>query len=207
LDGKAGSTRYRSQIDAATLLAAARNELAEVNPDACIVILLALGAGLRRSEIDNLQWQNVMRDKGIIRVMTTAQKRVKSEESEGDIHVDAGLFTELEMLRRPGSTLFVIQPNTEHRKTKAAQIYRCETTFQTVLAWLRNHGVTTSKPLHTLGKEFGSVVAGAGDIFQAQRQLRHAQISTTEQYYADAKTRATMNIEAMLNPKVKKEAV
>jgi integrase len=45
--------------------------------------------------------------------------------------------------------------------------------------WLRQQGIMTAKPLHTLRKEFGSVVASSGDIHQAQRQLRHAQISTT----------------------------
>jgi integrase len=156
-------------------LAVARTELAESNPDAYTVILVALGASLRRSDIDALQWQNVMEDKGIIRVMTTAQRRVKSHESEGDVHVDPGLFSELKRLRRDGETLFVVEPVTEFPKTKAAQVYRCEETFSAVTEWLRKNGVMSNKPLHTLRKEFGSVVASAGDILQAQRQLRHAQ--------------------------------
>ncbi|MHC1763101.1 MAG: tyrosine recombinase XerC [Verrucomicrobiia bacterium] len=201
LEQKTGSTRYRSQIDAGALLQAAQAELAEGDPDGYATVLLALGAGLRRSEIDGLQWQQVMPDRGVIRVMTTAARRTKSAESEGDVQVDAGLFAELERTRRPGKTLFVIEPDTEHPKSKSAQVYRAAKTFDRVTSWLRKQGVMTEKPLHTLRKEFGSVVAAAGDIFQAQRQLRHAQISTTEQYYADARTRATMQIGAMLKGK------
>lgn len=201
LEQKAGSTRYRSQIDAGALLQTAKAELAEGDPDGYAVVLLALGAGLRRSEIDSLQWQHVMPDRGVIRVLTTAQRRVKSDESEGDVQVDPGLFAELERTRRPGKTLFVVEPDIEHPQSKSAQVYRADKTFTRVTAWLRKQGVMTIKPLHTLRKEFGSVVAAAGDIHQAQRQLRHAQISTTEQFYADARTRATVKVAELLNGK------
>lgn len=198
--GKAGSTRYRSAIDARALLRDARAELADTDPDAYAVILLALGAGLRRSEVDALQWQAVMPARGIIRVQTTAQRRAKSVESEGDVVCDAGLFTELEKTRRPGSTLYVVEPDTEHPRTRAAQCYRAKATFDRVITWLRTHGVLSAKPLHTLRKEFGSLVADAGDIHQAMLQLRHAQISTTQAFYADRRNRATVSVGALLNP-------
>ena len=203
LEAKSGSTRYRSTIDAGTLFQTARTELAEADPDAYATILLALGAGLRRAEIDGLQWQHVMAEKGVVRVMTTAQRRTKSVESEGDIQVDAGLFAELERTRRPGKTLYVVEPDMEYPKSKAAQVYRADATLKRVTSWLRSQGVMAIKPLHTLRKEFGSVVAAAGDIHQAMRQLRHAQISTTEQYYADARTRATMPVSKFFATKVK----
>lgn len=198
--GKAGSTRYRSSIDARALLRDARAELAATDPDAYAVVLLALGAGLRRSEVDGLQWQAVMPARGIIRVQTTAQRRAKSAESEGDVVCDAGLFAELEKTRRPGSTLYVIEPDTEHPRTRAAQVYRAKATFDRVTTWLRAHGVLSGKPLHTLRKEFGSLVADAGDIHQAMLQLRHAQISTTEAFYADRRNRAAIPVAAILQP-------
>ncbi len=205
LEGRAGSTRYRSTIDAGALLGAARAELSNSNADAYIIIILGLCAGLRRSEIDHLQWLNIMPEKGIIRIMTTAQKRVKTDESEGDVFCDPGLFSELARCRRSGSTLYVVEPDREFTKTKAAQFYRCNDVFRTVIDWLKAHGVLTRSPLHTLRKEFGSVVASSGDIFQAQRQLRHSQISTTEQYYADGRKRATMPVGLLLNPATKAE--
>jgi integrase len=111
------------------------------------------------------------------------------------------LIRELATTRREGSTLYVVEPDTEHPTSKAAQVYRAQDTFRRVTTWLRGKGVMGSKPLHTLRKEFGSVVAATGDIHQAQRQLRHAQISTTEQFYADARKRATVAVGALLNPK------
>jgi integrase len=200
--GRMGSTRYRSAVDAGALLRAAREGLAESDPDAYAVILLALGAGLRRSEVDSLQWQAVMAERGVIRVVTTAQRRTKSAESEGDVTCDAGLFAELARTRRPGSTLYVIEPDTEHRPTRAAQFYRAAPTFRRVTAWLRAHGVPGDRPLHLLRKEFGSAVADAGDIHQAMLQLRHAQISTTEQVYADRRSRATMGVAAILGERL-----
>lgn len=198
LDAKLGSTRYRSTVDAAALLRAARADLAERDPDAYAVILLALGAGLRRSEIDALQWQAVMPERGIVRVQTTAQRRTKSAESEGDVVCDAGLFAELARTRRPSSTLYVIEPDTDHRPSQAAQFYRAADSFRRVTAWLRANGVAGDRPLHTLRKEFGSAVADAGDIHQAMLQLRHAQISTTEAFYADRRNRATVGVAAIL---------
>jgi integrase len=195
-----GSARYRSTINPGALLQTARTELAEKDPDSYAVVLLALGAGLRRAEIDGLQWQQVMAEAGTIRVMTTAHRRLKSAESEGDVQVDRSLFAELEATRRPGKTLFVVEPDVEFTQTKAAQFYRCETTFRRVTEWLRSQGVLTNKPLHTLRKEFGRLIVQAADIYQAQRQLRHSEISTTEAYYADARKRATVPIGDVLNP-------
>lgn len=190
---KTGSTRYRSNVNASVLLAEARKELIE-DLDSYRCILLALGAGLRRSEIDVLQWQNVMPDQNIIRVITTAQRRTKSNESEGDVQVDPALISELQRIRGAGATLFVVCPDREHKPGDAGQYYRCSDVFRRLSTWLRAHGVLSDRPLHVLRKEFGSIVAATGDILQAQRQLRHAQISTTEQFYADARKRATVQV-------------
>ena len=51
------SMRYISRIDAGALLRKAQEELADEDPDTFLAILLALGAGLRRGEIDQLLWQ------------------------------------------------------------------------------------------------------------------------------------------------------
>ena len=53
------SMRYTSRIDAGVLMRQAREELAESDPDSFLAMLLALGAGLRRGEIDRLLWRNV----------------------------------------------------------------------------------------------------------------------------------------------------
>ncbi|HYF35337.1 MAG TPA: hypothetical protein VD994_08625, partial [Prosthecobacter sp.] len=51
--------RYRSKIDAAEIITAARKELAEADPEAFKLLLLTLVCGLRRSEADSLMWNQV----------------------------------------------------------------------------------------------------------------------------------------------------
>ena len=50
---------YRSRIDSGALVRAAQTELSERDPEVYKVLLLALGAGLRRSEIDTLTFDQV----------------------------------------------------------------------------------------------------------------------------------------------------
>jgi integrase len=58
--------------------------------------------------------------------------------------------------------------------------------------------VTTKTPLHTLRKEFGSRVAAEHGIYAASRLLRHADITTTAQYYLDKKKRVTSGLGRLL---------
>lgn len=56
-----------------------------------------------------------------------------------------------------------------------------------VLSWLRAQGVEANKPLHTLRKEIGSIIASEHGIFEASRYLRHSDIRITSAIYADKK--------------------
>src|SRR5439155_18672367 len=99
---EAGKSRYKSEINPALLLTAARRELAEgiqgenqpanPRPELFKIILLALGAGLRRDEIDKLQWGQIQWHRSTIRVETTEHGGTKSAESEADVDVDPGLL-------------------------------------------------------------------------------------------------------------------
>jgi integrase len=75
---------------------------------------------------------------------------------------------------------------------------RCTSIFESLIAWLRAKGVTTKTPLHTLRKEFGSRVAAEHGIYAASRLLRHADITTTAQYYLDKKKRVTSGLGGLL---------
>jgi integrase len=50
------SMKYRSEIDVEKLIAQARHELEHNDPEAYKAFLLAVGLGLRRKEIDLLEW-------------------------------------------------------------------------------------------------------------------------------------------------------
>ena len=52
-------------------------------------------------------------------------------------------------------------------------------------------GVDTMKPLHTMRKEIGSIIASEHGIFEASRYLRHSDIRITSAIYADKKKTVT----------------
>ena len=169
------SPRYVSRIDAPTLFATAKSDLKKKDPDAYKVILLALGAGLRRSEIDRLRWEDVDSEGCRIYVCSSATGTTKSLSSESAVHVSADLITELGE-RGKG---WVVCP----RKSKPAKPYRADTALRSATAWLRSQGVQSNCPLHTLRKEFGSVICSRGDIYAASVQLRHSSIQVTRDHY------------------------
>ena len=198
----AGGIRpYASTIDAAALLRAGKVELAHVDDESYKAFLLALGAGLRKSEIDGLQWQQVDASRSLIRVTTTASFSPKTHASEGEVYVDPGLIAELEACRSPDSDLFVLKGTRRPRSNAPYQVYRADSTFKRLTKWLRGKGVLGLKPVHQLRKEFGSVVNAASDIHTASRQLRHASVAITSAYYADHRRRVFPAVGEMLNTK------
>ncbi len=180
--------RYHSTVDAATLLQSGREEMATADPDAYVALLLALGAGLRRSEIDGLTWSQIDAATCTIRIATTDTFAPKTDGSEGQVFVDPGLIAELERFRGRNPTLFVLAGRPP-RTDSAVPYYRAESTFERLNQWLRRNGVLASKPIHALRKEFGSIVAASSDIHVASRQLRHGSIGVTAMYYADHRRR------------------
>lgn len=200
-------SRYVSQVDAGELLRAGREELAATDSEAWKALLLALGAGLRKSEIDNLQWQQIDAAKSSIRVMTTASHATKTADSEGAVFVDAGLIAELLRYRDSNSaSLYVLSGNREPNPEAVRADYRAEATFDRLTAWLRGKGIATPKPLHDLRREFGSIIAAKADIYTASRQLRHSNIATTAAYYLDSRRRVAPAVGEMLNGNAEGEA-
>jgi integrase len=183
--------RYRSTVDAAALLVAARNELAQDHPESFKAFLLALCAGLRRREIDTLRWEHLDIQRNTVRVETTVDAATKSAGSEGEVDVDPALLTLLRASMGPGCGSYVIQSSATARPQRGATYaYRCDRVFTHLIGWLRGKGLTGS-PLHTLRKEFGSAIAASGGIFAASAALRHSDIGLTRDYYVDKK-RATV---------------
>ena len=98
--------RYRSKIDPVELLALAKKELSVPIPHKnlkaiseaksknaqYIIFLLALGAGLRRNEIDKLEWESILWGEAKIRIQATRYFEPKTEDSAGDVDIDSGLL-------------------------------------------------------------------------------------------------------------------
>jgi integrase len=196
--------RYRSKVDPKALLVAAKNELAEAQPEQFKVLLLALGAGLRRDEIDTLTWKQIDWQRNVIRVETNVHTAAKSAASEGEVDVDASLLAILKDYRKPGAGEFVIRSLVQPRKQAGASYhYRSNRVFDGLIRWLRSKGVESTNPLHTLRKEFGSLIAAQGGIFAASLALRHADIQLTRDFYLDKKQTVVLDIGKLLDTRAK----
>jgi integrase len=67
----AAGFRYHSKIDPSILLSKAQKDLGKKHPETFKILLLALGAGLRRGEIDRLIWRQINLDVGEIHIQVT----------------------------------------------------------------------------------------------------------------------------------------
>lgn len=195
------SMRYQSKIDAGVLLANGRDTLAKFAPEAFKVLLLTLGAGLRRGEIDALLWRQIDLARGILHVEVTSEGSLKSEDSSGAVDLDATLCAMLrDFKQRAKSQFFIEGGGGLSGATRWGRRYRCQEVFDCLIAWLREQGVEGHRPIHTLRKEAGALIASAEGIYAASRFLRHADIQVTAAHYADMKKRVTVDIGALLPP-------
>jgi integrase len=195
------SAKYFSRIDAKALLTQARNELAENDSPAFIVVLIALAAGLRKGEIDTLCWHQIDFTRGLIRVEHTDTASLKSADSRGEVPIDASVVELLRGFRARATGAFVIEGGDNVSGPRMwGRNYRVQNVFERVTAWLRKHGVTARKPLHELRKELGALITSEHGIYAASRVLRHADLATTAAHYTDLKTRPTIPVGEWLTP-------
>jgi integrase len=185
------SLKYRSTFDVMELIKEAKADLAGTEPEAFKIFLLAVMVGLRRREIDLLEWQSFRWDTGMIRIEPTRFFHPKSEDSIGDIAIDTELIEIFRGYRARARGDFVIESSHKPKPGVLYQYYRCQDAFKKLTEWLRKHGVKTNKPLHTLRKEYGSQINAMHGIHAASRALRHADIRVTNEYYTDSRIRVT----------------
>ena len=197
------SMRYRSSFDLKTLIHMAQNGM----PDGSVqklpseqwkIFLLAVMGGLRRNEIDKLEWSAFRWDEGIIRVDATSSFHPKSEDALGDVEIDPELMEIFRNFKKTASGSFVIEASISPRVNTAYTHYRCKKEMDALIEWLRANGVTGNTPLHTLRKEFGSQMCAKHGIYAASRALRHGDIAITSQHYLDKRRRTTLGLGGLL---------
>jgi integrase len=184
---KRPSMRYKSSFDISKLIGQARSELATEEPEQFKIFVLATMAGLRRKEIDTLEWSAFRWDKNAIRIEATEWFHPKSEDSIGDVEVDPELIELFRGYRAKATRSFVIESPNDPRPDATFQHYRCQYLFEKLSEWLRKNGVKAKTPLHTLRKEFGSQICANEGIYAASVALRHANIGITSEHYLDKK--------------------
>ncbi len=207
-----GSMKYISRINAHTLIAGAKSTLKVSDPEAYKVFLLALFAGLRKAEIDLLEWRMVDLAANVIRLENTEWLHLKTHDSAGEITIDPEVGVELRSFKQSSNSAFVVGSTVtwnngskelsrtrKPRNDSTRGYYRCEPVFERLNEWLRAHGVAANKPLHELRKEVGAIVATNQGIYAASRYLRHSDITTTARHYADQKERINVGLGKLLN--------
>ncbi len=189
--------RYKSRINAEKLMRLASVELADSQPEAFKVFVLALCCGLRKREIDCLMWSQVGGEKDVIDIKATKHFRPKSKKSAGEVDLDPELLALLRGWRAAATGEFVIEGK-DVANFKSRVSYRCESVYAVLYAWLRKHGVEATKALHELRKEAGALVVNSAGIYAASRLLRHSDIRVTADFYADNKQRISTGLGGLL---------
>ena len=194
------SMRYHSRIDPEELLRNAADELGddERRREAFKILVLALCAGLRAGEIDALRWESVDFRLGVVRVETSAYFKPKSESSIGAIELEQEIIELLRGWRAKATGEFVIESNRPFRQGLRYVRRRAQEHFKLLAEWLRANGVSGKRPVHTLRKEFGSLVAKRFGLHAASLALRHADIQTTASFYLDRKERVVVGLGKVL---------
>jgi integrase len=192
---KRESMRYNSTVDIESLISAAVRELPQ---EQLKIFLLATMAGLRRDEIDKLQWQAFRWNDRVIRIEATKHFTPKTSDSAGDVPIDKELLALFRGWHAKATGSFVIEADKEPQTDASYTHYRAQRDFNALITWLRAKGVKAMKPLHELRKEFGSQLCAKYGIYTASRMLRHADIAITAQHYLDQKERVTFGMGNLL---------
>jgi integrase len=211
-----GSMKYISKVDVHALIASARTELKPKEPEVYKTFLLGLFAGMRRAEIDLAEWRMVDWRTCVIRLEQTEWLQLKTQDSAGEITVDAEVIAELREFMPLSKSPFIISSvvtwgNGKKQRTHTRQprndsprpYYRCEPVFDRLNEWLRSKGVKANKPLHEMRKEIGALIATEHGIYAASQFLRHSDITTTARHYAQHKARISVGLGKLLETEIK----
>lgn len=196
------SLKYQSQIKPGELYQAAEKELATTHPEAFKIFLLAVMTGLRRREIDLLEWPSFDWEDDVIRVVPTKYFHPKTQESIRDVQAGARVMELFRGFRAKATGQFVVEANAQPRPGVTYEHYRCKEHFETLNDWLRDHGLqNVDKPLHTLRKEFGSQIVRRYGIFAGSKALGHESIGITNDFYADTASTVRLDIDDLMDQK------
>jgi integrase len=182
---KESSKRYATEFDARALIEDAQKTLKTINRNAYIALPLGVGAGLRKNEIDKLEWGKIDLDYGILSIIETHCFDPKSDRSSSEIKLSQFMVEELKWHRVLSEGDFVLSSKIEPIVDATWGHYRCEKDYEILYNWLRERGISARKPLHTLRKEYGAQICREHGLYMASRALRHSSYSVTERHYTD----------------------
>ncbi len=192
------SMRHQTTFDLESVLQKAFAQLIALDPEALKACLLGGMAGLRRKEIDLLPWSGFNWEKETLRISVTEHFAAKSQDSIGEVDLDPELVALFKDFHSKRTGDFVLESDAPPNPTATYAYYRCKATFDRLTIWLRKNGVSGSRPLHSLRKEFGSRICTQHGLFAASRALRHADIAITASSYLDKQKRTAVGLGHLL---------
>lgn len=200
---KHSDTTFKPKFKISDLANSAATELKGTDLEAYKVFVLALIFGMRRNEIDKIEWSSFLPDAGkfgVIRIETTDYLSAKTKDSCASLPIsDASvkkLLSEWEA-KRTGS--FIIESDQQLKLDLLYYDLRCGKIFARLNKWLRSKGVANNKPLHALRKSYGSILNNEFGIHAAKVGLRHSNIQTTCAYYVSETPVGLPNAGLLLN--------
>jgi hypothetical protein len=129
---------------------------------------------------------------------------VKTEASAETIDIGADMLAFFKQHYAKRTSDFVVSSSVVVNRPKHWNHYRCDHHFKELIDWLRKKEVDTRNPIHTLRKEFGSLVSEKFGLFAASAALRHSSIAVTREHYVDRKERIALNLTDLLPKKKQK---
>ncbi len=186
--GFGDTTKHDYSIPSDAVLAATFKSLAPMvdhDRDLYVAVWLALGFGLRKSEIAAVRagWFHIS-DSGVsLELMSTVipgtteeKSTTKNMERRPTINCTNGAWTHLQPI------VAALQPHDYLISAKTAT-GRCEEVFRRVSVWMGSLGWSTTKTMHEWRAYAGCQVAMRDGIEAASRWMRHSSIVLTQRFY------------------------
>lgn len=148
-----------------------QNAGAELNPDLHLIFLLAIGCGLRRSEIDRLRREHVNLKEGQLVIVGTEDGDTKTDGSIRTVKftVDGALH---EAIKTAPLGVHLCCPTANLTGKRRGEAYRCDLAYRDLIKWLRAKGIVKAqKPIHYLRKAAGDKLAQEYGIHVAANTL------------------------------------
>jgi AcrR family transcriptional regulator len=123
---------YTSEVDVKQLI---EDGFKELSGNQLVIFVLAIGAGLRRNEIDKLPWAHVDLPTGTVTVAPTRYGRLKSDSSVGKIQLEPRFADVLRKHASDNRGEFVLPSHVAPRVGSLQRHYRCKKDFKALCQW------------------------------------------------------------------------
>ena len=163
----------------------------EIASHDAMIVRMALGAGMRRSEIEAAlpSWFTIQGETVKVHIHENQDFKPKNG-TNAIISIPRQDYETLLKLRGKSSSPFFVPG--ESKKIGSGRLWE---RVKVVNTWLKSKGSTNAKPLHGLRKELGSILAEKEGIPKAAEYLRNT-IAVCSEYYVGIQGSSTPNIEA-----------